>query len=126
MSSTFYSQNPPATLQTLWQEGRRRLNPQQPRIHFGSATCGRAAGAQRLWWEAQQHPFLGQECLLVQTGCMGACFAEPLVDVRLPSGMHYTYGNLEAKHLELIAAAAQGEPPPIQRATMIARRSLGP
>ena len=42
---------------------------------------------------------------------MGACFAEPLVDVRLPSGKHYTYGNLEPKHLDLIAAAAQGEPP---------------
>ncbi len=103
--------SPPEELKAIFQDGRHRLFPEMARVSFGSATCGRAAGALRLWWDAHEHSDLAQNAQLVQTGCMGACFAEPIIDVRLPNGAHYTYGYLESKHLHLIADAVMGEPP---------------
>lgn len=98
-------------LHALWEDGRRSLMPDTPRISVGSATCGRAAGARAIWADLQEREDLPADAAIYQVGCMGACFAEPLVDVRLPGGMHYTYGMLEPKHLHLVAAAARGEPP---------------
>ncbi|MDI9614613.1 NADH-quinone oxidoreductase subunit NuoF [Methanothermobacter sp.] len=53
-----------------------------PVIFLGSATCGRSAGAheiERVLLERASE--LSVECRIVHTGCMGLCYAEPMVTV---------------------------------------------
>ncbi len=65
--------------------GLAKLLPPVPRIGIGMGTCGRGNGAEGVY-----HAFAdaierhGTEVLLTPVGCFGACFQEPLVNVRLP------------------------------------------
>jgi NADH-quinone oxidoreductase subunit F len=65
--------------------GLAKLVPAVPRIGIGMGTCGRGNGAEGVY-----HAFAdaiersGTEVLLTAVGCFGACFQEPLVNVRLP------------------------------------------
>jgi hypothetical protein len=56
-----------------------------PRIYVGTASCGRAAGALDVLAAAREtlaeH---GLEAHLVQVGCIGPCYLEPLLDIALP------------------------------------------
>lgn len=62
----------------------------------GMATCGVAAGARAvmaaLQSEIAKHSLEGVE--LVATGCLGMCYAEPLVEVREPGRPPIRYGNV--------------------------------
>jgi NADH-quinone oxidoreductase subunit F len=67
-----------------------------PVIHVGSATCGRAAGADQVM-EAiretlQAH---GLEARLVPVGCIGPCYLEPLMDLTLPGRPRLSYGSVD-------------------------------
>jgi NADH-quinone oxidoreductase subunit F len=65
--------------------GLAKLVPPVPRLAVGMGTCGRGNGAEGLY-----HAFLqaiessGANLVLAPVGCFGACFQEPLVNVRLP------------------------------------------
>ena len=65
--------------------GLAKLVPPVPRVAIGMGTCGRGNGAEGL-----QHAFAeaidrsGIDIVLAGVGCFGACFQEPLVNVRLP------------------------------------------
>src|SRR3974390_2977244 len=65
--------------------GLAKLVPPVPRVAVGMGTCGRGNGAEGLY-----HAFLqgiessGVNIVLAPVGCFGACFQEPLVNVRLP------------------------------------------
>ena len=65
--------------------GLAKLLPPVPRVAIGMGTCGRGNGAEGL-----QHAFneeienSGIEILLASVGCFGACYQEPLVNLRLP------------------------------------------
>jgi len=65
--------------------GLAKLLPPVPRIGIGMGTCGRGNGAEGVY-----HAFAdaiersGTEVFLTAVGCFGACFQEPLVNVRLP------------------------------------------
>jgi NADH-quinone oxidoreductase subunit F len=65
--------------------GLAKLLPPVPRVAIGMGTCGRGNGAEGL-----QHAFAeaiqrsGMDVFLTGVGCFGACFEEPLVNVRLP------------------------------------------
>lgn len=98
-------------LDEMREKGRQTLFPDRPRLTVGAATCGRAAGASALLHKIESMPSLTEQAYITQGGCLGACFAEPSVDVRLSDGTHYTYGYLEPKHLYLIEEAVQGNPP---------------
>ena len=64
-------------------------------IRIGMATCGIAAGAEKilvsLKEEIAKHEL--NEVLLVPTGCLGQCYAEPLVEVETLRGS-VLYGNV--------------------------------
>ena len=68
--------------QSRWQE---IWNDQTPLILVGTATCGRAAGALDVL-EAIKETLRRQnlKCLVYEVGCMGHCYAEPLVTLRKP------------------------------------------
>jgi len=82
-------------------------------VAVGMSSCGIAAGARvvfdRLGKEvaARHLPWA-----VVATGCIGACHAEPLVEVRQPDGRRFLYGNVDESRVESIVAGhlAAGAP----------------
>ena len=65
--------------------GMRKLLPRKPRIAVGLATCGIAAGADRVY-EAFEKKVKedGLDVYLTKVGCIGYCKEEPIVNVVLP------------------------------------------
>jgi len=58
---------------------------EKPRILVGTATCGRAAGAMAVLETIDKElSRLGIEAIVTQVGCIGLCYAEPLVDIIKP------------------------------------------
>jgi len=67
----------------------------KPRILIGTATCGRAAGAlavlEAINSKLAEH---NTEAIITQVGCIGLCYAEPIVNIIKPGRPHIYYGNL--------------------------------
>ena len=81
-------------------------NPQQPLIYIGMGTCGRAAGAEEVYAAAKQTlKQMDMSGRILQVGCIGMCYLEPLMAVRKPGGPFLYYGNLTAKRTEEILSA---------------------
>ena len=68
---------------------------EKPRILIGTATCGRAAGALAVL-EAINTELARQniDAIITQVGCIGLCYAEPLINIIKPGRPHIYYGNL--------------------------------
>ncbi len=66
------------------------------RVVVGMATCGIAAGARpvlnRLVEETANHDY---NCVVTQTGCIGMCIYEPIVEVFGKDGEHTTYIHVD-------------------------------
>ena len=67
----------------------------KPRILVGTATCGRAAGAmdtlEAIHCELSR---LGIDTIVTQVGCIGLCYAEPLVDIIKPGRPRICYSDV--------------------------------
>ncbi len=65
------------------------------RIYIGTGTCGTAAGADpvldALRDELKKHDIAAE---IIQVGCIGLCYAEPLVEIAKPGKPSIFYGNL--------------------------------
>ena len=76
------------------------------RIVIGMATCGIAAGARPVMAtfmeEIERRHLRG--VTLTQTGCIGICRLEPLVDVFTPGGQKVTYVNVTPDKVRMIVA----------------------
>ena len=70
-------------------------NNQNPVILVGTATCGRAAGALDVL-EAIKEVVKKRniECVVFEVGCLGHCYAEPLVIIRKPGYPPICYGHV--------------------------------
>lgn len=70
-----------------------RLNGNEIRVVVGMATCGIAAGAKpvfdKLKSEVEKRGL--KDVVVSQTGCIGMCKYEPLVDVYMPGQEKVTY-----------------------------------
>jgi len=68
---------------------------QKTRILIGTATCGRAAGAMEVV-EAFEKALAknGSDAVLSLVGCLGLCYAEPLVVIMKPEEFSVCYGNV--------------------------------
>lgn len=72
---------------------KRLWNSGKPVILVGTATCGRSAGALKILEAIQDE--LGSQSLdaaVVEVGCMGHCYAEPLVVISKPGYPPICYG----------------------------------
>ena len=72
----------------------------KPRILVGAATCGRAAGALDVMEEFKRELFsagISDKVELVETGCLGLCYAEPLVEIRACGTPSVLYSNVLPK-----------------------------
>ncbi|MFC1933765.1 NADH-quinone oxidoreductase subunit NuoF [Chloroflexota bacterium] len=68
---------------------------EKPRILVGTATCGRAAGATAVLEVIEKElSRLGIEAMVTQVGCIGLCYAEPIVEIIKPSRPRITYGSV--------------------------------
>ena len=68
---------------------------QKPHILVGAGTCGRAAGAEAVL--AAINTELAErniDATITQVGCIGLCYAEPLVDIIKPGHPRICYGNV--------------------------------
>jgi NADH-quinone oxidoreductase subunit F len=68
---------------------------ENPRILIGMGTCGRAAGAEDILDVLNRE--LAQQNIqadILQVGCIGLCYAEPLIEVIKPGMLGVFYGNL--------------------------------
>ncbi len=66
----------------------------RPRVLIGSATCGRAAGALEVL-EVFRDEFrkrgMSDEVKIYEVGCLGLCYAEPLVEIKDAKGLRVLY-----------------------------------
>jgi (2Fe-2S) ferredoxin len=68
----------------------------RPLVRVGTALCGKAAGCDAV--VAAIESALQSEGVVAnlnQVGCLGLCFAEPLVEVMFPGGPRVFYGNVD-------------------------------
>ncbi|MEE8473160.1 MAG: NADH-ubiquinone oxidoreductase-F iron-sulfur binding region domain-containing protein [Dehalococcoidia bacterium] len=76
------------------EEWRALEQSPHPRLMVGSASCGRAAGApavlEAIEAELQRHRL---EATVIQVGCLGLCYTEPLLDITKPGGPRIFYGD---------------------------------
>ena len=67
----------------------------KPRILVGAATCGRAAGAvavlEAINRELKRHKI---KASVIQVGCIGFCYTEPIINIIKPGRPHIYYGNI--------------------------------
>lgn len=76
---------------------KRNTDNKDVQIIVGMGTCGLAAGAKDAL-DAFVEELDEQELSNVsvtQTGCMGLCYAEPTVEVRMPDMPDIIYGNVD-------------------------------
>jgi len=67
----------------------------QPRILVGAATCGLAAGAEKIITSIQEE--LQKKSIaatITRVGCIGMCYAEPIVDIIKPGRPRITYSRV--------------------------------
>lgn len=76
-------------------EMKKRDQGTKVEIIVGMGTCGIAAGArdilQTVIEEIEKRDL---DVRVTQTGCIGMCEKEPLIDVKFPGKERITYGNL--------------------------------
>ena len=85
------------------------------RIVIGLGTCGIAAGAEKVWTAVSNYiETQGLEIAMMATGCVGMCYAEPLMEVHLPGEPRFIYGNLKPENAVAILKRhlQEGSPSP--------------
>ena len=82
-----------------------RTSSGNTRIVVGMATCGIAAGARPVlnaFVEGVAEAGLSEDVIVTQTGCIGICRYEPVVEVFEPSGKKTTYVHMTPEKAEEI------------------------
>jgi NADH-quinone oxidoreductase subunit F len=70
-------------------------NSPKPRILIGMGTCGIAAGAEDILKTLREElDKNGLQADIIQVGCIGFCYAEPLIEIAKPGQPGIFYGNL--------------------------------
>ena len=88
------------------------------RIVVGMATCGIAAGARPVlnaFVEGVSEAGLGDNVIVTQTGCVGICQYEPVVEVYTPDAEKVTYVKMTAERAkEVIEKHIKGGKPVVE------------
>jgi len=77
-----------------------------PLIYIGAGSCGLAAGAADTQSAAEE--FLRKKGIkgrIIQVGCIGPCYLEPLMDVQMPGKPRISYSNVTPKDVVRILDA---------------------
>ncbi len=85
----------------------RIFNSDLPVIYLGAASCGKAAGAMEILETIQSTlAELNKAANVVQVGCIGPCYLEPLMDIALPGMPRVSYANVTPQNAKKILQAA--------------------
>ncbi len=77
------------------QQRDTRERSSSPRIVVGTATCGRSAGAMETLQTLRDHTRqAGIDCAIFEVGCLGLCYAEPVVSIVRPPWPMICYGGI--------------------------------
>jgi NADH-quinone oxidoreductase subunit F len=74
-----------------------------PLIFIGAASCGLAAGAEDI--QSAVERYLKNNKLdgrIIQVGCIGPCYLEPLMDIQMPGQPRISYSNVRPSDVPLI------------------------
>ena len=85
------------------QEWQALHSSSKPLILIGTATCGRSAGALETLETFQEE--LGKRGLdysIIEVGCIGLCFAEPIVCIKKPQAPIVCYGNITPERARIL------------------------
>ncbi len=79
-------------------------NSPNPLIYVGTATCGRSAGSlevlETFQTESEKRDI---DCTIIEVGCIGLCFDEPIICITKPGRPGILYGGIDSgKAVELI------------------------
>jgi NADH:ubiquinone oxidoreductase subunit F (NADH-binding)/(2Fe-2S) ferredoxin len=99
----------PSMKQQSEKDWRALQGLEEPLIYIGMGTCGMAAGAGQV--NAAVKQTLQKMRLpgrVLQVGCIGMCYLEPLMAVRKPGNPFVFYGNLTAAKAEEILSSCLG------------------
>jgi len=103
--------------QSAREEWERLNSGDTPVVTVGTATCGRSAGAlDTLNALRDEMAERGLECRFVEVGCLGPCYAEPLVTVQMPGKASVCFSSVDTKGARKIAAYLAGEELPTELA----------
>lgn len=78
---------------------KRDVEGKTIQVIVGMGTCGIAAGAKATFdslVKALDEAGLGSAAVISQTGCMGLCYVEPTVEVRMADMPPTIYGKVDA------------------------------
>ena len=90
--------DPQSIYENIKREARLRVESRQekPLIMVGTATCGVAAGAMQVKEDfAREIDDKGLDAEVIEVGCIGHCYAEPLAIIAKPGFPPVCYGNLD-------------------------------
>jgi len=113
----------PSFLEVGMEAGRRwheLTAGERPWIRIGTALCGEAAGADAVVAAVESAlESQGVSAQVSRVGCLGLCFAEPLLDVLLPGGHRVFYGNVDPENVPEIVSSH------VSRGTPVISLALG-
>ena len=74
-----------------------------PLVRIGTAMCGHAAGAFRVLKALQKYlDSKGLKANIQEVGCLGLCYAEPLLDIKKPGKSRLFFNNVTPEEIEYI------------------------
>ncbi len=80
-----------------------RSTDNKPQIIIGMGTCGIAAGARKVLNSIMEEVNeKNLDIVITQTGCIGMCEKEPLIDVKMPNEPRITYGHVTSENVKKI------------------------
>jgi NADP-reducing hydrogenase subunit HndB len=72
-------------------------------IKVAMATCGIASGAKEVMeFLMEETAKRGIQAVITQTGCMGYCYAEPTIEVKMPGKDPIVFGDVDTKRADQI------------------------
>jgi NADP-reducing hydrogenase subunit HndB len=82
----------------------KAINPENVvHVKVAMATCGIASGAKAVMeFFLEQLERRNVIAVVTQTGCMGYCYAEPTIEVKLPGQEPVVFGFVDLKRADLI------------------------
>ncbi|HUX59007.1 MAG TPA: (2Fe-2S) ferredoxin domain-containing protein [Bacteroidales bacterium] len=82
----------------------KAMNPENiVQVKVAMATCGIASGAKTIMeFFLEQLDRRNIEAVVSQTGCMGYCYAEPTIEVKLPGQDPVVFGFVDLKRADQI------------------------
>jgi NADH-quinone oxidoreductase subunit F len=81
-----------------------------PVVYVGAGSCGRAAGAVEVIQAIEEHLSEKKvDARVIEVGCIGPCYLEPLVDIQMPGMPRISYSNVSPKRATMLLDQFLGE-----------------